>query len=112
MAVPDINALSTEPSANVTLGSINIAENCPAANLNDAARYLAACVAVLKAAVPNSANYVTKTAGTFTENPTYSGQGGYLHNANSTAPGGAVYVLPAGSALPAGADGDLAIFYS
>lgn len=112
MAAPDITALLTEPNSNPMLGTINVAENCPAANVNDALRYIAACVAVLRGTVPATATFMPKTGDAFTGNPTFSGQGGYLHNAASTATGGSVSVLPAGSAFPAGVDGDIVIFYA
>lgn len=111
MAAPDITTLSTEPTANTSLGSINVAEGCPAANVNDALRWLAAAIAVLRANLPTTGGLVSASGGQFTTNPTLSGQGGYLHNSASTASGGAVTFLPSGSALPSGSDGDLVLFY-
>lgn len=109
----DISGLSQTPSANTSVGGINIAENCPAANVNDAQRWLAAAIATIRDAIPNAATFMSKAGGIFTGNPTYSGQGGYLHNASSAALGGTVTPLPQGSPLPASpSDGDIVIFYT
>lgn len=112
MAAPDISTLSTEPDQNGNLGGINIAENCPAGNVNNGMRWLAAAVAVLRGQVPNTTNFMPKSGGAFTANPTFSGKGGYLYNASNQNPGGQVYFQPQGSALPSsGTDGDMVIFY-
>lgn len=109
MAVSDY---STNPNSNTSIGGINIAENCPAPNINNALRQLMADVAAFAASVPNGGNYMPTAGGIFTGNPTYTGQGGYLHNSGTTLPGGTVTFLPQGSPLPAGQDGDMVVFYT
>jgi hypothetical protein len=54
-----------------------------------------------------------KSGGAFTNNPTRSGSGGYLYNANSAQGGGKVSFLASGSANPsAPTEGDVALFFS
>jgi hypothetical protein len=108
----DLSGLSTDPNVNTSIGGINVAEQCPSENINDAIRWLAAAIATLKAAGVDTSAFMSKGGGVFTGNPTYQGQGGYLHNVSQVG-GGAVSYLPGGSALPAsGQDGDMVIFYS
>jgi hypothetical protein len=53
-----------------------------------------------------------KSGGAFTNNPTRSGSGGYLYNANSAQGGGKVSILPTGSARPSSpAEGDMVFYY-
>lgn len=103
---------STTPASNTTIGGINIAEGCPAANLNNAIRALMADAASEHAALPDVTTLVTKSGGQFTTNPVLTGSGGYLYNAGTAQTGGAVYVLPTGSSLPsAPAEGTFVFFY-
>lgn len=104
MAVSDY---STTPSANVTISGINIAEDCPAANLNNAIRQMMADVRVFYDGVPVAANFVLKTGGVFTGNPTFNGRGGYLYHDSSANASGRIFIQAAGGSVPAGmADGD------
>lgn len=109
MAVSDY---STTPAANVSINGINIGENCPAANVNNALRQMMADIAVFSAGISNGSSFMPKAGGAFTGNPTFSGKGGYLYNSSATATGGQVTFLPQGSGLPlSGTDGDMVVFY-
>jgi hypothetical protein len=109
MAVSDY---STDPNANTTIAGIQIGENCPAANLNNAIRQIMADVKAAMTPSGGTVDYVTANGGVFTGNPTLQGQGGYLHNAGPQA-GGSVYLVPQGGAMPGGlVDGDQVLFYS
>ena len=103
---------SATPSANSSIAGTNVAENCAPANINDAIRQLMADGRALNDALPDLSTVVPKTGGVFTGNPTFTGAGGYLYNAASAQPGGAVYVLPTGTALPSSpAEGTFVFFY-
>ena len=103
---------STTPASNTSVGGINIAENCPAANINNALRAIMADAAAEHAALPDVTTLVPKSGAVFTTNPTLTSSGGYLHNANAAQIGGTVSVLPTGTALPASpAEGDFVFFY-
>lgn len=99
MAVGD---WSTNANLNITVDGINIAEGCPAANINGAIRAVMSNVRVMYDGLPDLSNYVLRTGGTFLTNPTFSGRGGYLYNSSSTNAGGQVFVQAAGSGTPAG----------
>ena len=105
---------STTASANVTVNGVNIAENCPPANLNNAIREVMAGVASLRDAVPSTATLMPQAGGTFSgTQPVYSGRGAYLHHNSSANLSGRVYFLPTGSALPSSpANGDCVFFFS
>lgn len=104
MAVSD---WSTNPSDNSSISGINIAENCPAGNMNGAVRQMMADIRVFYNGVPVAADLVAKTGGVFTGNPVFSGRGGYLYNNDASSPGGRVFVQASGGATPAGmANGD------
>ena len=93
---------STTPSANVTIGTINIDENCAAANINDAIRAILAegkQLSDIVAAIDVS-NYIPKSGGAFTGSITRSGAGAYTYYADSTLVGGLEYVQPTATALP------------
>lgn len=105
---------STTPDNNTSAFGISIAENCPAANINNFAR---ACVAAGKelntqVAAISTSTLMPKSGGAFTGQITRSGAGGYLYNAASAQGGGAVYVLPTGTALPTSPqEGTFVFFY-
>jgi hypothetical protein len=105
---------STTASANVTFGAINIAENCPAANVNDALRAIAAegrQLYDLVAAI-NTSNLMPKSGGAFTGNITKSGSGGYLYHVTSSMSGGKIYTQTVGTALPSSPEeGTMVLFY-
>ncbi len=104
MAVSDWN---TNANLNSTVDGINIAEGCPAGNMNGAIRAVMANVRVMYDGLPNLSNYVLKTGGVFLTNPTFNGRGGFLHNASSTNTGGQITAQAQGSGVPSGmANGD------
>lgn len=103
---------STTPASNTTIGGISIAENCPAANINDAIRQLMADAKSFSNSAATTTGLMPKSGGAFTGQITRSGAGGYLYNAASAQSGGAVYVLPSGSALPSSPqEGTFVFFY-
>jgi hypothetical protein len=110
MAVSD---WSTVADNNSTLEGINIAEGCPAANVNNLARAMAAAIKSFSLTVLTSgAGYLPTSGGTLTGQIKRSGAGGYLYNAASAQSGGAVYVLPSGSSLPSSPqEGAFVFFY-
>jgi hypothetical protein len=99
MAVSDYN---TTPSLNVTISGINVAEGCPAGNINGAFRQMMADIRVFYDARLDPALYVPKAGGTFTGQILRSARGGYHHNAGSADVGGAWYVIAFGASLPSG----------
>lgn len=97
MAVADWSAT---PASNTTLEGINIAENCPAANVNNVIRSMAAALKTFSLTVPSVANYMPKSGGAFTGTITRNGSGGYLYHASSAQATGPVYTQPTSSSLP------------
>lgn len=104
---------STTPASNTTIAGINIAENCPAANVNNAIRQIMADGKALSVTVGgiNTSSLMPKTGGEFSGQITRAGVGGYLYHANSTQNGGSVHFLPSGSVLPTPAEGSMVFFY-
>lgn len=99
MAVSDYN---TSASANTAISGINIAEGCPAANLNNALRQMMADIKVEYNARLDPANYVPKTGGAFTGQITQSTRGGYMYSFSSGDVGGAWHTIAFGAAVPSG----------
>ena len=93
---------STTPASNVSINGINIAENCPAANINNALRQIAADGRSLYDTVNGLGvtGYMPITGGAFTGSISRSSSGGYWYFNSSSLVGGAVYVQPVSSALP------------
>lgn len=110
MAVSD---WSTVAANNTTIGGISIAENCAAANVNNAIREMMAEIKSYSLTITSpSGSYMPLSGGTFTGQIKQSGAGGYLYNAASPQSGGAVYVLPSGTALPSSPqEGTFVFFY-
>ena len=108
-----VSEWSTTAANNTTIGGISIAENCPAANVNNALRQIMADVKSYSLTITSpSGSYMPLTGGTFTGQIKRSGSGGYLYNAASAQSGGAVYVLPTGSHLPSSPqEGTFVYFY-
>lgn len=104
---------STTPASNTTIGGISVAENCPAANINNAIRQLMSDAKTFSNGVTNPAGtYMPIVGGAFSGQITLSGAGGYLYNAASAQGGGAVYVLAQGTALPSSPqEGTFVFFY-
>lgn len=109
MAVSD---WSTTAASNTTLGGISIAENCPAANVNNALREMMSQIKSYSLTITSpSGNYMPLSGGTFTGQIKRSGAGGYLYNAASAQSGGAVYVQPQGTARPSSPQEGTFVFY-
>ena len=107
------SAYSTTPSANLTINGINVAEGCPAGNLNNAFRQLMADGRELWDIVGaiNVGGLMPKGGGDFTGNVTMSG-GGVWHHANAAQSLAPVYTYPVGTALPSSpAEGTVVFFY-
>ena len=108
------SAYSLTPSANLSLNGISIAENCPAANVNDALRQLAADGKELSNTVNaiNVSGYMPTSGGAFTGSITRSGAGAYPYWAASSLTGGAMYVQASTAALPSSpAEGTIVFQY-
>lgn len=105
---------SVTPNLNVTVDGINIAEGCPAGNVNAMGRAIMAGVRSMYNGLPNLSNYVLINGSTpFTGQPTFQGRGGFIHNASSSLASGRRFVTTVGAGSPSGAaDGDEWIEYS
>lgn len=109
MAVTD---WSTTPANNTSLASINLSEGATQiGDVNGIARQLMADIKTFSLTVPDGTSYVTKTGGTFTGNPVFSGRGGYLHHNNSALTGGRIFIQASGGAAPTMAAGDILLEY-
>jgi hypothetical protein len=110
MAVTDYSAT---PASNVAISGINIAEGCPAANINNGFRQVMADVRVMYDNLPSVAGYVTASAGTFSgTQPIYTGRGAYLHHNGSSFSSGRIFTQASGGSVPAGMlAGDLLFEY-
>ena len=104
---------STTPASNVSINGINIAENCPAPNVNDALRQICADGRELYNTVVaiDVSSYLPLAGGTMTGNISRSGAGSHLYYASNTLISGAVHVQPAASALPTPAEGVMVFIY-
>jgi hypothetical protein len=105
---------SATPASNTSINGINIAENCPAANVNDAIRQIMADGKTLDTTVAaiSTSTLMPKAGGAFTGSITRSGAGGYWYHNTSSLSGGAVYVQTTGTALPSSpAEGTVVFFY-
>ena len=100
--MPGFSDFSTTESANTSIGGINIAENCPAANVNNAIRYILREGKELSniVAAISTGTLMPKAGGAFTGEITRSGAGGYLYHNSSSLTGGKIYVQPSGNSLP------------
>jgi hypothetical protein len=106
------SSYSLTPASNITIAGISIAENCPAANLNNAIRQLASDgkeLANTVAAIPTG---MPLSGGTFTGNIIFTGRGAYRHNNDASLIDGRDYHLLEGTALPTPAEGMRVWFYS
>jgi hypothetical protein len=107
MAVQD---WSTDPNQNTSVDGINIAENCPPGNLNNALRAIMAAVRAAFSNVPNGADYVTKSNGSFANQPAVSGRGAILHHNDPSNASGRIFIQAAGGTAPVGmVNGDFLI---
>lgn len=94
---------STTPGSNTTIAGKSIAEGCPAANINDIIRQLAADGRSLSDVVAaiNLSGYLPKSGGTVTDVIIQNGLGGHLYMGNNTMTNCPVWVQSASAALPA-----------
>lgn len=106
------SSYSLTPSANTTIGGVSIAENCPAANINNAIRQLAADGKELSDTVVAIPSAMPVSGGAFTGNITRSGRGAYRHNNDPTLIDGRDIWLLEGTALPTPAEGMEVTFYA
>ena len=105
MAVADY---STTPASNVTISGINIAEGCPAGNMNGATRQQLADTKVFYNEVVGAeltiaarfAALMAKVGGTFTGDIFRNGRGAYLHHNQPSYLSGAVFTTAIGAADP------------
>jgi hypothetical protein len=107
------SSYSTNPDSNTSINGINIAENCPAANTNNALRQIAADGRELHDTVTaiSVSSYMPLAGGAFTGTIYRGGAGGYLYHVPSGL-SGPVYILQQGTALPSGpAEGTLVFFW-
>ena len=111
MAVDDY---STTPASNTTISGINIAENCPPGNLNNAIRQMMADVKGLQGTIPSTTSLMPKDGGTFEgTQPKYTGRGAYRHNNSAALSSGREYFLADGSSYPSSPTaGDVVNFYT
>lgn len=110
--MPSANEFSTTPDQNITIGGINVGEDCSPAGINDAIRYLAATSRTLYDQVQGVTGAMPLTGGTFTGDILRSGRGAYLHHANSARTGGMVDFLPEGSVRPTPVEGMVVFYYT
>lgn len=105
---------STTPANNNSIEGINIAEGCPAANINNAIRQLASDGASLAATVAaiNVSSYMPKAGGAFTGDITRNSAGGYFYHVGATQSKAPVYTQPVATALPTSpAEGTVVLQY-
>lgn len=110
--MPSASEFSADPNANVTIGGINVGEDCSPAGINNAIRYIAATSRELYNQVQAQAAAMPIAGGTFTGDILRQGRGAYLHHANSARTGGMVDFLPEGSVRPTPAEGMIVFYYS
>jgi hypothetical protein len=103
---------SLTPGLNVTIAGINVAENCPAGNINGAFRQLMADGKAMSNTVAAIPAGMPLTGGIFTGDITRSTRGAYRHNVSTALTDGQEYFLPEGSSLPTGAEGRVVNFYT
>ena len=108
------SAYSVTPSLNVSINGVNVAENCAAANINDAIRQLMADGKALSDTVSaiNVSGYMPLAGGTFSGPINRSGAGGYFYHANSAQAAAPVYTQLSSAALPSSpAEGTIVLQY-
>jgi hypothetical protein len=103
---------SSTPASNTTIAGINIAEGCPAGNINGAVRQLMADAKDEHDALPDLADYVLLDGtAAFTGQPTYSGRGAFIHHNNSANTSGRIFIQASGGTAPSMSNGDLLLEY-
>lgn len=101
------SSYSTTPDNNTSINGTNIAENCPAGNVNNAIRQIMADGAELAATVAaiDTSTGLPLTGGEVTGVITRGGAGAHLYHVGPTLLSGAVHAQPLSQALPTGAEG-------
>lgn len=100
MAFSDYNVT---PDANVSIGGISIAENCPPGNLNGAIRVFMSDARALSDSLPVTSNLMPKAAGVFSgAQPTYAGRGAFLHHNTAAFTSGRIFAQASGGSTPSG----------
>lgn len=111
------SAASQTGTVNTSLDGLNVAEACPAGNMNAAVRVLMSAIRQVWNIVNNPASSIytplmPKTGGAFTGDITRNGGGGYAYNASATFVGGKITIQALGGAAPSGPqEGDQWIEY-
>jgi hypothetical protein len=108
MAVSD---WSTTASNNTTLEGINVAEGCPAGNINGVIRAMAAALRTFYNSVPDASTLMAKAGGIFTGDITRNGRGAYLHHNSTSNASGKIFVQASGGAIPSMSNGDILMEY-
>ncbi len=104
---------STDPNANGSIAGINIAENCPPGNVNDALRRIAADGKLLADQVGGGSNAMPKSGGAFSGTITREGSGAYLYHANALYTDGRFHVLAQGTPRPSNpGEGTIVLYYA
>ena len=103
MAVTDYNV---SPSLNVTINGINIANGCPAGNIDNAIRNIMADVRVMYDNLPNGSTFMPLAGGAFTGAVTRASAGSFLYHANAANASGRIIVQPEAAAVPSMSNGD------
>ena len=110
--MPSASEFSLTPDANVTIGGVNVGEDCSPGGINNAIRYLAATARDTFDRVGATGTYLLSSGGTLTGDIFRSTRGAYLHHAGSAQTDGRVMFLPEGSARPTGAEGMVVFYYA
>jgi hypothetical protein len=109
------SSYSATPDNNTSINGINIAENCAAANVNNAIRQLMADGKELSDTVEDIdvSDYMPISGGSFTGRISRSGAGAYLVHNSSSLVSGRIFVQLSSASLPASpAEGDIVFQYS
>jgi len=104
---------STTPGSNTSIAGTNVAENCPAGNVNNAIRQLMADGKTLNNIVSAITTGMPYSGGAFTGAITFTGAGAYRYNVDPTLVSGRTHFLVDGSARPASpGEGELVLYYT
>lgn len=108
MAVSDWSATA---SNNASIDGQNIAEGCPAGNMNGAIRSIMAAVRALFDTLPDFSTLMPKAGGAFSGAVTRAGKGAFLSHNDSSNSSGTIYVQASGGTAPSMSNGDFLIEY-
>lgn len=102
---------SATASSNTTVAGINIAENCPPANINNALREIMAAAKTFDTGKADGSLYVLKSSSVLSTNAIVTGRGAALHHNNGANASGKIFVQASGATAPTMADGDILLEY-